>query len=140
MRFMLDTDTCISLIRKSPASVLKKLTSLTPGDAGISVITLAELEYGVAKSSKQNINSEALSEFCAPLEIAEFGDKAARFYGKVRATLERDGTPIGSMDMMIGSHALSLGVTLVTHNTREFSRIDGLKLTDWAESQPNRRK
>lgn len=134
MRFMLDTDTCIFLIRKSPASVLKKLTSLTPGDAGISVITLAELEYGVAKSSKQNVNAEALNEFCAPLEIAEFDEKAARFYGKVRAALEREGTPIGSMDTLIGAHALSLGVTLVTHNTREFSRIDGLKLADWVKA------
>lgn len=131
---MLDTDTCISLIRKSPAYTLKKLTSLTPGDVGVSIITLAELEYGVAKSSRQNVNAEALSEFCAPLEIAEFDGKAARSYGKVRAELERAGTPIGSMDMMIGAHALSLGVTLVTHNTREFSRIEGLKLADWIKA------
>lgn len=134
MRFMLDTDTCVFLIRKSPASVLKKLTSLKPGDVGVSVVTLAELEYGVAKSSKQNVNAEALSEFCVPLEIAGFGEKAARSYGEVRAALERAGTPIGSMDMMIGSHALSLGVTLVTHNTREFSRIEGLKLADWVKA------
>jgi tRNA(fMet)-specific endonuclease VapC len=131
---MLDTDICIFLIKNNSASALKKLTSLKPGDVGISVVTLAELEYGAAKSSKQNANAEALSEFCAPLEIAEFGEKAARSYGEVRAGLEKAGTPIGSTDMMIGAHAVSLGVTLVTHNTREFSRIKGLKLADWVKA------
>jgi tRNA(fMet)-specific endonuclease VapC len=122
------------MIRKSSASALKKLISLKPGDVGISVVTLAELEYGVAKSSKQKVNAEALDEFCAPFEIAGFDEKAARSYGEVRVTLERAGTPIGSMDMMIGAHALSLGVTLVTHNTRGFSRIRGLKLADWVKA------
>ena len=134
MRFMLDTGTCIFLIKNNSASALKKLTSLKPGDVGISVVTLAELEYGVAKSSKPVVNAEALSGFCAPLEIAGFDENAARSYGEIRATLELAGTPIGSMDMMIGAHALSLGVTFVTHNTREFSRIKGLKLADWVKA------
>lgn len=131
MRFMLDTNICIYLIKQKPANVLKHFSSHDVGDVGISSITLAELQYGVSKSQHVQKNRHALSEFIQPLEIADFDEKAAESYGDIRATLEKAGTPIGSMDMLIGAHALSLGVTLVTNNVCEFKKIKGLKVVDW---------
>ncbi|MBE0712572.1 MAG: type II toxin-antitoxin system VapC family toxin [Candidatus Aminicenantes bacterium] len=131
MRFMLDTDSCIALIKRKPVGILRKITSLGPGDAGISAITLAELRYGVAKSAQKERNSQALDEFLLPLEIADFDETTAGAYGEVRAALEKAGTPIGPLDTQIGAHALSLGAVLVTHNAREFRRIPGLAVEDW---------
>jgi len=132
MRFMIDTSTCIFLIRKKLPGLLDRVTRCAPGDLGLSIVTVAELAYGVAKSSQPERNREALEEFLLPLEIAEFDSDAARAYGLVRANLESRGTPIGSLDTLIGAHALSLGVTLVTNNTREFKRIPTLQLADWS--------
>jgi len=131
MRFMLDTDSCIALIKRKPGSILRRLTSLSPGEAGISAITLAELRYGVAKSGQNETNRLALDEFLLPLEVADFDGPAAESYGIVRAALEKAGTPIGPLDTQIGAHALSLGAILVTHNSREFRRIRGLAVEDW---------
>ncbi len=131
MRFMLDTDSCIALIKRKPAKMLDKLTSHAPGDVGLSTVTFAELRYGVAKSAQRERNSQALDEFLLPLEIADFDETAADAYGEVRTTLEKAGTPIGPLDTQIGAHALSLGSVLVTHNTREFRRIPGLAVEDW---------
>ncbi len=131
MRFMLDTNTCIYLIKKKSPNILKHIKRYSVGDIGISSITLAELQYGVAKSQYIEKNREALNEFLLPLEIALFDEKAAETYGYVRALLENQGNPIGSMDTLIGAHALSLGVILVTNNMREFKRIKGLKVVDW---------
>jgi tRNA(fMet)-specific endonuclease VapC len=131
MRFMLDTDTCIALIKRKPAKMLDKLTSHAPGDVGLSTITLAELRYGVAKSAQKETNASALDEFLLPFEVADFNETAADAYGEVRAALEKGGTPIGPLDTQIGAHALSLGAVLVTHNTREFRRIHGLAVEDW---------
>ncbi|MBE3125095.1 MAG: type II toxin-antitoxin system VapC family toxin [Acidobacteria bacterium] len=131
MRFMLDTDSCIALIKRKAASVLRRLTSLAPGEAGISTITLAELRYGVAKSAQMEKNRLALDEFLLPLELADFDEPTAESYGMVRAALEKAGTPIGPLDTQIGAHALSLGAILVTHNSREFLRIPGLTVEDW---------
>lgn len=131
MRFMLDTDSCIALIKRKPTEALRRIVSLSPGEAGISAVTLAELRFGVAKSAQGERNRQALDEFLLPLEIADFDAGAAGSYGKVRAALEEAGTPIGPLDTQIGAHALSLGAVLVTHNTREFSRISGLAVEDW---------
>ena len=131
MRFMLDTDSCIALIKRKPAKALRRIVSLSPGEAGISAVTLAELRFGVAKSAQGERNRQALDEFLLPLEIADFDAGAAGSYGKVRAALEAAGMPIGPLDTQIGAHALSLGAVLVTHNTREFSRIPGLAVEDW---------
>ena len=131
MKVMLDTHTCIAIIRRRLPQVLKRFNAYKVGDIGISWVTLAELEFGVAKSQHLEKNQTALDEFILPLEIATFDREAARVYGRVRATLEKKGTPIGALDMMIGAHALSLGVTLATNNTREFSRIRGLNIVDW---------
>ena len=134
MKLMLDTNTCIAIIKRKLPQVLKRFNEYTVGDICISWVTLAELEFGVAKSQQQDKNQAALDEFILPLEIANFDYGVARVYGRVRAVLEKKGTPIGAWDTLIGAHALSLGVTLVTNNTREFSRIKGLTVVDWLDS------
>jgi tRNA(fMet)-specific endonuclease VapC len=131
MKWMLDTDTCIALIKRKPENALKKLRGKSIGQVGVSAITLSELTFGIEKSSRREQAHEALSEFVIALEVAPFEGDAAAVYGRVHASLEVKGQPIGPLDTLIGSHALSLDVTLVTHNTREFSRIDGLRLEDW---------
>src|SRR5579864_7656884 len=118
MKLLLDTDTCIHLIRYHTPEMLRRIKRYSPGDIGISSITLAELAFGVAKSQQLQRNTEALDEFTMPLEVAPFDDAAARIYGTLRAGLERAGAMIGALDTLIGAHALCLGVTLVTHNTR----------------------
>lgn len=131
MKFMLDTNTCIYIIKQKSAKTLKRFYSHDVGDIGISSITLAELHYGVSKSQHVQQNRQALAEFILPLEIADFDEKAAKTYGDIRAALEKAGTPISSMDMLIGAHALGLGITLITNNVREFKQIKGLKIVDW---------
>jgi tRNA(fMet)-specific endonuclease VapC len=133
MRYLFDTNICIYLIKQKPQKVLDKFQSLTLSDVGISSITVAELEYGVAKSQQQEQNRTALLQFLLPLEIVEFNQAAATIYGTIRSDLERRGLIIGAMDMLIASQALSLGVTLVTNNVREFSRIPTLSLENWVE-------
>lgn len=133
MKYLLDTNICIKLIRKQPTIVIRHLTALHVGDAGISTITAAELQYGVAKSSHPEQNLAALEQFLLPLAIADFDYDAAAMYGQLRAYLERKGTPIGSMDMLIAAHALSLDTTLVTNNVKEFARVPKLKVEDWTK-------
>ena len=132
MRYMLDTNICIYLIKQKPEKVLRHFKAHSVGEIGISSITLAELRYGVERSQQVQKNRQALEEFTLPLEIAAFDEAAAEVYGSVRAGLEQAGTPVGSMDMLIGAHALSLGVTLVTNNLREFEKIKNLKVVDWS--------
>jgi tRNA(fMet)-specific endonuclease VapC len=132
MRWMLDTDTCIAVIKKHPVA-LKKLRGKSVGQVGISSITLGELAFGAEKSSRSNQAHEALDEFLVALEVAGFDDTSAMTYGRVRVSLGRQGKPIGPLDTLIGSHALEIDAVLVTHNTREFSRIDGLRLEDWTQ-------
>jgi tRNA(fMet)-specific endonuclease VapC len=134
MKWMLDTDTCIAIIKGKPASVLKKLRGKSVGQVGISSITLGELAFGAAKSSRRDEANAALAEFLLALEIASFDSDAAASYGQLRASLEKRGTPIGPLDTLIGAHAAALDVILVTHNTREFSRIGALRLEDWTSS------
>jgi tRNA(fMet)-specific endonuclease VapC len=131
MKLMLDTNICIYIIKQQPVTVLKCFLEYQIGDIGISSITLSELRYGVAKSIHQEKNTKALDEFITPLEVVSFDEDAAHVYGDIRATLEKAGTPIGSMDMLIAAHAVSLGIPLVTNNTREFVRIPTLIVIDW---------
>jgi tRNA(fMet)-specific endonuclease VapC len=131
MKAMLDTNICIYIIKRHPQSVLDRFSAFPVGDIGISSITLAELEYGAAKSAQPKKNREALEEFVSPLDIATFDRDAAESYGRIRATLERKGLPIGAMDMLIAAHALSLGANLVTNNEAEFRRVSGLRVENW---------
>lgn len=130
MKWMLDTDTCIAVIKKHPIA-LKKLRGKSIGQVGISSITLGELAFGAERSNRPKDAHDALGEFLLALEVTAFDEGAAMRYGDVRASLERRGRPIGPLDTLIGSHAHVIDVILVTHNTREFSRIDGLRLEDW---------
>jgi tRNA(fMet)-specific endonuclease VapC len=131
MKYLLDTDICIYIIKQHPPSALKRFKSLSLGDLGISSITFAELLYGVEKSQQQQKNLTALEEFTLPLEILPFDDRAAQQYSVIRAQLEKKGLPIGPLDLMIAAHALSLDAIIVTNNLKEFSRIPTLKIENW---------
>ena len=133
MKYMLDTNICIYSIKHKPEQVFRRLQEHDPSEICISSVTYAELVYGVEKSRAIEKNRLALTLLLANIEILNFDAAAAESYGKIRADLERQGTPIGSLDMMIAGHARSLGYTVVTNNTREFSRVQELKLENWAE-------
>ena len=133
MKYMLDTNICIYVIKHKPEKVFKKLQKIDPSDVCISSVTYAELIYGVEKSAAVERNRLALSMMLSNIEIMNFGVLAATSYGMVRADLEKKGTPIGPLDMMIAGHAKSLGCTVVTNNVKEFSRVKGLKVVNWAE-------
>ncbi len=131
MKYMLDTNICVDLIRQKPQKLIRRLTRCEPGEVGASSITIAELAYGANKSNQAEQNLSALEQFLLPIEVADFDQRASAAYGVVRALLERVGNVIGSMDMLIGAHALSLGVILVTNKVDEFQRIPKLKVEDW---------
>jgi tRNA(fMet)-specific endonuclease VapC len=133
MYYLLDTNICIYIIKKRPAKVLERFNSLSIGDVAISSITLAELHYGIMKSSNPKKNQEALDKFLTPLEILDFDYFATIAYGKIRAYLEKNGTPIGPLDNLIAAHAMSQKLTLVTNNEKEFKRIPDLKIENWAK-------
>lgn len=131
MKWLLDTNACIAIIRRRPEVALKRLRGKQVGQVGLSSITLAELEFGASKSQQPTQARAALSEFLLPLEVAPFDDSAAVAYGAVRAALEKKGRPIGPLDTLIAAHALALGSVLVTNNSREFRRVPGLAVEDW---------
>ena len=131
MTYMLDTNICIYAIKKKPESVLNRLRDNMEKGLCISSITLAELQYGVCKSAQPGRNAAALMQFLAVLEVMPFDDRAATEYGNLCAYLQKRGTPIGTMDMLIAAHARALSLTVVTNNTREFARVPELKLENW---------
>jgi tRNA(fMet)-specific endonuclease VapC len=133
MKYLLDTNICIYIIKKKPENVIKKFSKLKIGSVAISSITLSELYYGIAKSSKPNENMIALQEFISPLEIIDFNNDSAFVYGEIRSLLEKKGNIIGSMDLLIASIAKSQDLILVTNITKEFSRISNLKIENWVE-------
>lgn len=132
MIFLLDTNTCIYLIRERPPEVLRRFEEHAVGDIGVSSVTAAELHFGVQSSQRPAQNLRALEQFLLPLAVVEFGHSAAAAYGRIRASLEGRGTPIGPLDTLIAAHALSLGLTLVTNNEREFTRVPDLEVENWA--------
>ena len=131
MRDMLDTDICIYAINERPPGVLQALREHHAEGLGVSAITASELHFGVART-KSARNAQALRQFLAGLEVADFDGVAAEVAGQVRAWLAAQGTPIGPYDSLIAAHAQALGVILVTNNTREFERVPGLTLANWA--------
>jgi tRNA(fMet)-specific endonuclease VapC len=133
MKYMLDTNTCIYLIKRKPQTVVERFLRIEISQIGISSITLSELMYGVFKSSKPEQNQMALMQFMAPLEILPYGDDAAQYYGELRVHLEKQGTTIGSLDMLIAAHALSTACTLITNNEKEFTRIPNLEIENWVK-------
>jgi tRNA(fMet)-specific endonuclease VapC len=127
---LLDTTICIHIINARPAAVLQRFRHYRMGEIGICSVVAAELAYGVAKSGSER-NRQALELFLAPLAILPFDEAAFWAYGDLRADLERQGTPIGSLDTLIAAHALSQQAPLVTNNISEFARVPGLQLDNW---------
>ena len=133
MRYLLDTIICIYVAKRKPASVMSRLSHMRPGEVGMSVITYLELTYGAWKSQQVEANLAKLEQLRAIIPVEPLDAGVAKRYGGLRIGLERKGTPIGAYDLLIAAHALSLGVTLVTNNVREFTRVDGLRVENWAE-------
>jgi len=135
MKYLLDTNTCIYLIKRKPAQVIRKMMKMKTEEIGVSTITLSELQYGIEKSNFPEKNQMALLEFLIPFGILDFDQKAAGMYGRIRSTLEKKGKPIGSMDMLIAAVAKSVRLILVTNNVKEFMRIEGLMIENWVEGE-----
>jgi tRNA(fMet)-specific endonuclease VapC len=133
MRYLLDTNICIYIAKRKPAVVHSRLARLRPGDVGMSVVTYLELVYGAQKSQHPQDNLVRLEDLERLIPAQPLGSDVAKHYGTLRVELERKGSPIGAYDMLIAAHALSLDLVLVTNNTREFSRIESLRVENWAE-------
>ena len=131
MRYMLDTNICIYLIKHKPLQVFEKLQEHNPDEICISAVTYAELVHGVEKSKAVERNRLALTILLSNIEILDFDMNAAEEYGRIREDLEKKGTPIGPLDMMIAGHAKSLGYTVVTNNVGEFKQVEGLQYENW---------
>lgn len=130
--YMLDTNICIYAIKRKPEQVFSRIKENLENGLCISAITLAELEHGIAKSDYPQTNRASLTKFLAILNVLPFDEPAAREYGKICASLQKRGTTIGTMDMLIAGHARSRDYTLITNNVKEFERVTGLKIENWA--------
>jgi tRNA(fMet)-specific endonuclease VapC len=133
IRYMLDTNICIALIKDRPESLKIRMLDLTRDQLAVSSIVMAELWYGVALSEKTKQNEAALKDFINYVTVLDWPNEAGPSYGNLRASLRKKGIPIGAMDLLIASHALFLKATLVTDNLREFERVQGLKIENWLE-------
>ena len=133
MNYMLDTNICIYVMKEKPEAVLRRFQQELNAGLCISSITLAELEYGMKHSSNPIKNEQALLRFLVPLSILRFGATAAFEYGDIRDYLQKQGTPIGPLDMLIAAHARSERMILVTNNIQKFERVPNLELENWAE-------
>jgi len=131
VKFLLDTNVCIDFLNGRYPLVAERICEHDPDDLVLSSIVVAELRYGAQKSRRQRENHKKLDLLFSEVGIIEFDEGAAQVFGIIRTSLEARGTPIGPFDMLIASHARSLDLTLVTDNTREFSRVDGIKLVNW---------
>jgi tRNA(fMet)-specific endonuclease VapC len=129
--YMLDTDISSSIMRRSSEAVLRRLEATAVADVSISAITKSELMYGVEVSPRRGHDQAALDAYLRYAEVLDYPDEAALHYGQIRAALKRSGTMIGANDLFIAAHARCLGLTLVTNNTREFERVQGLRIENW---------
>jgi tRNA(fMet)-specific endonuclease VapC len=130
---MLDTDICIFITRKSEPSLLERIESVPLEQQCISVVTLAELLYGVQVSSKKKANQEAVDLFAQHIEVLEWTPDAAKHYAEIRADLKKKGQQLGSNNLLIAAHARSIGAVIVTNNVKDFGRVKGLKLENWMQ-------
>jgi len=133
MSYLLDTNICVLLIRQKSQTVLQKLTQHPFTDIAVSAITVAELQYGVARSAYPAQNQQALDYFLLPLTLLPFDDRVATTYGELRVYLEAHGMPIGAIDTLLAAQAVSHKLIFVTNNVREFARVPGLIIEDWAK-------
>lgn len=130
MTYLLDTNICIYVINEQPAQVLQRLIQAGRESLAISTVTVAELAFGIAKSTRADSRTK-LENFLSKFPILDWDQDAAWVYGNVRKSLEARGQRIGERDLLLACQALALGATMVTNNTREFERIEGLKLENW---------
>jgi tRNA(fMet)-specific endonuclease VapC len=130
LQYMLDTNICIYVMKNYPSDLRERFDRLAE-ELCVSSVTLGELHYGAEKSARRLDNLEAIRHFIARLDVLPFGADAAAHYGQIRARLERTGRLVGAYDMMIGGHARSAGLVLVTNNRREFEHIEGLRIENW---------
>ena len=131
MTFLLDTKICIYIIKNKYIDIVKKMEKVGIENIGVSSITIAEMEYGISKSTKPKESESKLYEFLVPFTVLDFNVSAARYYGKIRNELNRKGTPIGTMDLLIASIAIANRLKIVTNNEKEFERISGLRIENW---------
>ena len=139
MKYLIDTNICIYIMNKRPAKVINTFKQFEPGDIAISAITVSELQYGIAKSKHKKKNQIRLEEFLIPFEILAYDEKAAGVYGDIRFQLEKNGQPIGPLDLLIAAQAICLKLILVTNNDKEFGRIENLEVENWANNTHNLR-
>ena len=132
MKYMLDTNIIAYIRNQRPETVLRHFAQYKPEDLCISAITMAELEYGISKSTRPEQNRQALMVLLSRISIVPFDENAAREYGRIRDDLTKKGTLIGANDLLIAAHACAMGVTLITNNVREFERVENLKIENWA--------
>ncbi len=130
-RYMLDTDMCSYIIKEHPVSVLKHFQKLEMENICISIVSYAELMYGVERSSSKRINNSVIKDFISHLDVIKWDVGAADAYAVIRTELEVKGTPIGAMDMMIAAHSKSINTVLVTNNHKHFTKVEGLKIDNW---------
>jgi len=133
MRYLLDTDTCIYIVKHKPAGTLKRFEQTRAGDVGMSVVTYLELVYGACKSRHLEANLARIEQLSGLIPVLPLDSPVGTHYGNLRTQLERSGLRIGSHDLLIAAHALSLGLIVVTNNVREFSRVRGLRIENWTE-------
>jgi len=131
MKYLLDTNICIYIINKRPISVLNRLSNYEIDDIAVSSITVSELEYGINKSTNPDNSRIALIEFLLPFKLIDYDSKAAKEYGIIRSDLEKIGQPIGAMDYLLAAQAISLDLTLVSNNLKEFSKVKKLSVENW---------
>lgn len=131
MIYLLDTDICIYTIKKTFSALPERIQSHDPEEIGITSMVKAELYFGAFKSQAVEKSVSALDFFLSPFQIIPFGDPEAMAYARLRASLEKKVRPIGPNDFIIAAIALARNAVIVTHNTREFNRIDGLQVEDW---------
>ena len=131
MKYLLDTNICIYIINKRPATILDIIRSRHPDEISISTITIAELDYGAERSRNPHQNRIAIFEFLIPFNLLDFDQRAASQYGKIRKKLELKDTPVGPMDLLLASQALAYDLIFVTNNIKEFKRIDELRFENW---------
>jgi tRNA(fMet)-specific endonuclease VapC len=135
MRYLLDTNICIYIANRKPPGVLTRLQGLKAGDVGMSVITYLELVYGAWKSQRRDANLQRIQELERHIPVLPLDTKVGRHYGQLRTELQKKGAPIGAYDLLIAAHALSLELTLITNNSREFRRVPHLMVENWVEEE-----
>ena len=131
MDYLLDTNICIYIAKRQPSAMASRFEKLRPGDVGMSIVTYLELVYGAWKSARKQENVATVQELSRLIPVQPLDTAVADHYGRIRSELERAGSPIGAYDLLIAAHALSLDLTLVTNNLREFARVRGLRVENW---------